>query len=385
MTLAARLGMQIALAKTAPALEYELVAEAIRERAGDEFERHVQAVLADGPANTDVAAGRARVAERARLLRQIPFRAILTTNFDASLRGGDANAWTYRRVLRDHHGRWSTFPTHASEQEPRVPILKLHGDANGDPEVAKLVLGRSDYRRRIYGDAGYTGFVRAAFASYTVLFLGVSFTDAYLNELRSETLSFLKPPSDGREPAWGYAILKIEPGQEGLPDLFRRHEGIHVLPIGELDEFDRLLAALTARTSIRGRLTQLLSDKTIVWIDAQPENNRIGRELFAACGARMIALTSEVELAPAHAAADLVITHFGHRGGDDVRAFRVLEALRGWPTRPPVIVFASPGDHSAANRRACLHRGAWEYATQWSELNRLIEVLLSRNPGSPGE
>ena len=47
-------------------------------------------------------------------------------------------------------------------------------------------------------------------------------------------------------------------------------------------------------------------------------------------------------------------------------------------------VFAGPGEHVAKNRMACLRQGAWEYATGWSELYRLIEVLFGRVPGQAG-
>jgi hypothetical protein len=69
---------------------------------------------------------------------------------------------------------------------------------------------------------------------------------------------------------------------------------------------------------------------------------------------------------------------------EEARALRVLDRVRGWPTRPPVIVFASrltPPQALRQNRLECLRRGAWEYTTVWSELYRYIELLFDRTPG----
>ena len=82
-----------------------------------------------------------------------------------------------------------------------------------------------------------------------------------------------------------------------------------------------------------------------------------------------------------HADASLILTSFGHAEG---LAFSLLDRVRTWPTRPPVIVFASPHTTPAQrqdNRTACLRRGAWEYTSQWSELYRAIELAVGRVPG----
>lgn len=386
--LGTKLDLDVELPANATALEYELVGQALRRKAKTPaaFEASVREILDEHHRRTDPKAveGRRIVAQRCELLRKIPFKAILTTNFDRWLCGEATGPETYWDVLREDRGRWWEFPLTASDAQPHVPIIKLHGDANGDPDTAEIVLGRADYRHRVYGEHGYTSFIRAAFAEYTVLFLGVSFTDAYLNELRSETLHMLYDPARPRAQPWGYAVMKVAPETRHVPQLFLEYEGIEVLPLEEFPQFDEWLAALTHRTSVQGRLHELLHDEQIVWVDARPENNRRGRALFEACGATVHALTSETQLDPRHAEAALLVTHFGYDPRTrDSRAFRVLDVLRTWPTRPPVIVFASPTAPVAENRRECLRRGAWEYATDWSELYRLIEVLFGRTPGTP--
>jgi CheY-like chemotaxis protein len=98
----------------------------------------------------------------------------------------------------------------------------------------------------------------------------------------------------------------------------------------------------------------------------------------------VVSLTSLDELTSSHHDADLLLTHFGYQERGPSRAFELLDRVRAWPQRPPVIVFASSQttpDQLAANRRECLRRGAWEYTTQWGELYRAIELVLGRVPG----
>lgn len=384
--LAGRLELQLSVPATATALELELIGQALRDKAGDSltFEKHVQEVIDESLLNKPD--GHHLVKERARLLQSIPFKAIFTTNFDPILVGGDTGSQTYWNVLRKRDGRWWEFPVGVGDSNvrPSIPVIKLHGDANGDPNKAAVVLGRTDYRSRVYGENGYTGFIRAAFANYTPLFLGVSFTDAYLNELRSETLSFLHDAPGGQP--WGYAVMNITEDNMHLPELYREHEHIEILPTTEHSQFDEWLRAIEARTSARGRLQSLLRGKRIVWIDARPANNKVGRELFEGCDAKVTTLLSEDELsADEHASADLLITHFGYNNPGSARAYRVLDALRRWSSGPPVLVFTAPGTPTQleSRRRECIRRGAWEYATKWGELYRLIETLLARQVGDP--
>jgi CheY-like chemotaxis protein len=375
--LASELDAEVALANDASALDFELIGAELRRRAGSDaaFERLVKRIV--DRSLSPGAAGHDTMRRRRELLQRIPFKAILTTNFDPWL-AADRDLDLYWKVLRADEGRWWHFPVRAGDRHPGVPVIKLHGDANGDPASSPLVLGRGDYRARVYGEQAYTAFIRAAFAQYTVLFLGVSFTDAYLNELRSETLQML----GNRHTAWGFATKLVDASNQHIVPLFREHESIEVLPMRDVEDFDHWLAAIESRTSARSRLTELLEGRTIVWIDPVPENNELGRELLEACKANVIALHDETELSESMADASLLITHFGFdRATTDSRAYRVLEVLRAWRSHPPVIVFAAPSDHVGRNRAECLRRGAWEYATQWSELYRLIEVLLSRVPG----
>ena len=82
-----------------------------------------------------------------------------------------------------------------------------------------------------------------------------------------------------------------------------------------------------------------------------------------------------------HAGAKLLLTHYGHREPGGAAAIDLLDAVNGWPERPPVIVFCKPGEHADGNRERVLRRGAYELATDWGELFQLIEHLFGRRVG----
>lgn len=323
-------------------------------------------------------AGQADLDARRRALLAIPFKAILTTNFDTALPGSDPRA--YWDVLRtEDRGGWQ-LPTMLGRGQTgwqHPPIIKLHGDLDAT-EHGELVFSRADYRRLVHGDTRYANFIRALFAGYTVLFLGVSFTDAYLNELRSEVLTLLHAPHAQHGP-WGYAVAVGASAETRA--FFLRHESIEMLPAPEDSDFDAWLVALAAATSVNGRLETLLRGKRIVWIDTNPHLNTPGVELLEGVGAEVLQLHRPSELRAEHAKADLLLTHFAWSPTGHHRALQVLELIRTWRESPPVIVFGSAEATKAQiaeNRTLCQRHGAFEYATQWSELYRLIESLFGR-------
>ena len=365
------------------AANFEMLGQLIKLGLGARFESEVRRVLdkkAEVEAAEDTpdvesayAAGCFAVMKRRmKLLAEIPFKAILTLNVDPLLevRHGRAR-WD---VLRGDLAWWERAdPNGRLDIAP--PILKLHGDANGKPR-APVVLARSDYRKLLYEDARYANFLRAVFASHTVLFLGVSFTDAYLNELRSETLAFLSPAKD--QVPW-YAIIN-DLGSE-VQAYYREHEGIAPLTYDSREApawsgFDRWLEVVHDATSARRRLRAILEGKRIVWVDRNIQRNAPGLRELRGAGAHVEIIGNPEEFKSDDARADLVLTCFRYSKKGPM-AFRLMERLRMFEERPPVIVFAS-GDHAEENRRELVRRGGWEYASGWQELFRLVEVLFGR-------
>lgn len=326
------------------------------------------------------------MSRRLRLLHGIPFRSVLTTNFDSTLEGKVPGAGSYREHLRKQPDPWwsarfwDTGPT---------PILKLHGDLRHPHSV---VLSRRSYRQLLYGQPNYQAFLRALFAQRTILFLGFSFTDAYLNELRSEALALLGD-GKGDEAPIAYALVN------DAPALMRKHyretEGIHLISFDsrsgtDFSKFDDILESLHDSTNPIVRFARALDGKRILWVDAKPLNNYFERKFLKERGRLAHGTGPEIVLArtveEAHSRLeqqlfDLVITHWGFQEGGAPVAVQVLEAIRRrGEAGAPVIVYSS-GDDVIARRRRALALGAQDYLHDPSELLRATARVL----GNPAE
>merc|ERR1712032_62420 len=89
------------------------------------------------------------------------------------------------------------------QMQPRpvepVPIIQLHGTVAGtaeDPlkyiDDPGLAFTRMGYRRLLHGNAAYQSFLKSLMSTKTILYIGFSFSDEYLNEMRSSILMMLK-------------------------------------------------------------------------------------------------------------------------------------------------------------------------------------------------
>ena len=341
------------------------------------------------------------IARRLDLLAGIPFRAILTTNFDGLLQGSLPEAASYARVLRGTaRSPWSELFSNLGDRQHRRPdpdfVVKLHGDLavdHADPARKTVVFTRRDYRRRLYEEPGYIEFLHAVMASYTVLYMGFSFTDAYLNELRSETLALTGFARTDKPIA--FAI------RDGLDELscehFRNHEGICLLPYvvqgGSHEGFERILRRLYERTNPLPRLAKLLAGKRILWIDSHHDNNELGVRFFEEAAAQEQRRAAHVEFvtnadqafamldgadAPRY---DLIITHWGTDSRPPT-AIKLLRGLAGRTWRAPTIVFAGDDDVDRRKRQV-LRLGATAYCFEWIALLREVERLFAKASESP--
>ena len=205
---------------------------------------------------------------RLQILRELPCTAILTTNYNPLLRGVtpfDAAAKSaYRRVLRNADGsnapaRGAAVPavtvaenrTHAvaasNEQGLQYvpvswPVVQIHGNLENPQSV---VLSREGYRRLLFACPNYMTFIRSCFSARSILFVGCSFSDAYINELRSEIVSLFG--SEG--PPLCYAIV---PDYSPIECQFRlEHEGMRCITFDTTAPegwggFDRVWEALAS-------------------------------------------------------------------------------------------------------------------------------------------
>ncbi len=122
----------------------EASAQILRDELGPErFEASLRTAL--GSPDMDD-----RMQGRLDALLGIPFRAILTTNFDGILDGRSPGRDAYLDVLRPAGHRWwdQRFwnPT-----QGRHAVVNLHGSAAASEDI---VFTRQDYRRRLYDKPG---------------------------------------------------------------------------------------------------------------------------------------------------------------------------------------------------------------------------------------
>lgn len=115
------------------------------------------------------------------LLAQIPFRAVITTNFDLFVEQTNAAyAHLYRTLL----------PSDMKISEDRLggalPILKIHGSYE-KPE--SIVLTKADIRELLFNKPQYIETLKRYFIENTVLFYGYSFNDSDIDFILQEIMA----------------------------------------------------------------------------------------------------------------------------------------------------------------------------------------------------
>jgi hypothetical protein len=155
------------------------------------------------------------------LIVQLPFSAILTTNYDDLLERA--------YVLKNHTDVYplvfsrdnvAQLPRLASEK--RFFILKLHGDSNN---IETLVLTKRDYMEVIHRDQIYRTVLSSMLATHTAIFIGYGLRDYDLNLILGEQAALFN--SFGRR---HYAFL-ANPGTV-LPKSLSDHYNLRLFLTG---------------------------------------------------------------------------------------------------------------------------------------------------------
>ena len=361
----------------------EAAAQILRESLGSGFGSVLNDVIRQ---TTD--RGIDAVESRKDLLFEIPFQSILTTNFDHMLNGTTGNPDVYRESLRKVKEPW--FNLFSWTTGIRLSeVVKLHGDIGSTPDrpYPDVVLTRTDYRRLLFEDSRYSNFLRALLATRTVLFLGFSFSDGYLNLIRSEILALL-----GHDPSKPLAYALLDNVDQDEADFLLRHEGIEALVYdsknGDHSVFDDYLQKLHEHTAPARIIGRLLDGKRLLWLDPKPDNNLYGMDLIrqsTSMGCEIVECVSPSEALRhlSEAPFDVLITHWGHglssdgSGTQRANAVELLEGIRALKLEVPVIVFASPDpEHVRANRLKALRLGAFEYTWTFEGLFQSIEKIF---------
>jgi hypothetical protein len=225
------------------------------------------------------------MSERLNVLRSIPFRGIITTNFDSLLLGrtpfDDDIKEAYMHLLRPKGGVF-TFtepfggePDAPLQHRPGKPIIQLHGRVGPDwmrprslsgtsqspspvgglpfspfppssspasrPSVRPrsgasrpsngYVFSKAEYNAHIHGNPVNSLFLRSVFSTCTVLFLGFSFTDNYVDDLLDATMHLFSNDEDTNSAALSYAISPDKTGPVGRSsvDIVKAARGVQFL------------------------------------------------------------------------------------------------------------------------------------------------------------
>jgi hypothetical protein len=128
--------------------------------------------------------GAPKVGKAHSLVAELPFRAILTTNYDGFIETAFAKRHSTELPRFFRPPLKGVVPEYM-RQKPF--ILKLHGDLN-DPE--SIVLGYRQYERLLYEDQAYRYCLETIFGTSSVLFIGFGGTDPDLDSILSRVSSF---------------------------------------------------------------------------------------------------------------------------------------------------------------------------------------------------
>jgi CheY-like chemotaxis protein len=333
--------------------------------------------------------GRDQLDARVELLKRIPFDSVLTTNFDSELDGTSIKNADLGALLRARQRGWkSALSSKGGFKEPQV--IALHGDINNnDKNASPLVFSRSGYRQLLFETSNYQSLIRAVFATKTVVFLGFSFSDAYLNLIRSEVLSMLYPNGPGETIA--YAVMDdLKPDQVKY---LENHEGISPITYCTKNDgkdhsgFQKILEQISNETDPERIAARLLSGRKVMWFDPNPENNRTGVEMLRNhMYAGNVIQQTNLQLAKEALQSDeidLLITHWGYdqkgNGSREPNGVTLLRHVKEHNLDIPVLVFAS-GDFAAVNRSQALNFGALDYIDQFHDLFGRIEDVFEGAP-----
>ena len=103
----------------------------------------------------------------------------------------------------------------------------LHGTVE-DPE--SIVLTTEGYRQLLNSHESYSMFLKTLMSTRTILYVGFSFSDGYLNELRSQVMSMLREGAqEGDEPIKPLAYAIINDKEQSDVDFYFEHEGVQLL------------------------------------------------------------------------------------------------------------------------------------------------------------
>lgn len=205
-----------------------MLAGILRDELGSDFDKYIEGRFADGtlaPAKIHKA------------IIDLPSAFVITTNYDNLLE---------RAFLEKHHGKvmpnvftYKQAGEVASSLHRDKPFfLKAHGDAQRNP--AEIILTEKDYRRVIHHEPGYQSLLQTLFTTFTILFVGCSFTDIELQLI----LGFIHSSFHGKTPAH-YALQAAKAQNPALAKAWKKDFNIHEINVSPDNNFKEVLGFIT--------------------------------------------------------------------------------------------------------------------------------------------
>lgn len=222
--------------------------------------------------------------DRLKWIQGIPFAAIVTTNYDGLLKGTDPQdsaqfGDTAFKILRSRLDEFQMLEALAFKSSQQIPIVKLHGDV--DRLDSELICTREGYRKLLHGSSQYATFVKTLLATHTVLYMGFSFTDAYINELRSEVMNLYTNNSSIRStdsqhlsknaPKAPLAYALMSDVGEIQKSALLLHDGLQIISYNtkngtDFSGFDSFLCSLYMKSNPSMKFGALLHKRSVLWL-----------------------------------------------------------------------------------------------------------------------
>jgi len=239
--------------------------------------------------------------ERLKFVRDTPFDAVLTTNYNDHWDGTGVSPLCQTAGKKANYNKLLRPPvTSANTRKSRVlmagtkekPVYMLHGTVE---EPQSIVLTTEAYRRLLHQYKSYANFLRSVMSTKTILYLGFSFSDGYLNELRSEVKSMLDEGGRGGRSCTPLAYAIINDKEAGDIDFFLEHEGVQILTWDTKEHgygvADRLLFGISSLTNPYLMFGSRLALVDIFWLHAEepagegsePEMHGVFRDFITKC------------------------------------------------------------------------------------------------------
>jgi hypothetical protein len=214
--------------------KFLFVAEAIKKRMGSkEFDDSLERIFRNPNLKPN---------NRHKLITELPFQAIITTNYDKLIETAYAQIAIPPVYCYDN-----SSDVIASLAANKFFILKAHGDIDRKDTI---ILTERDYRNMVYRQPGYRAALNSMFIMKTVLFIGSSLSDTDIN-LVLETVSEAFTAKGTRH----YAL--VPEGGTGSEEVqhWREFFGIQILTYQASDghpEIDVFLQSLVTQLSPLG-------------------------------------------------------------------------------------------------------------------------------------